>query len=240
MVWVPLSIRRRPGRHAIVTPHGAPSYKPSTMPRRPDPATVKALARAFRWKRMLDTGRYATVSDIVAKEKIDRGYVGTVLRLTLLAPDIVEGILNRRQPAGLGLPRLLEPFPVEWIVSVLNSGDELKRASATWSGDPSCDTYGSSDRHERRAAQCRRRLTRQSQNGIVRYGKGRAKLSSYPSGSVTWKYPSPQAALHGACVGLVAGGDNPSMHGVNAGNGENCPSPPCPVPVVGLSIQRKN
>lgn len=83
------------------------------MPRRGDPAMVKALARAFRWKRMLETGRYASISEIAAKERIDRGYVGTVLRLTLLAPDIVEAILNGHS-GDLSLQRLLEPFPLEW------------------------------------------------------------------------------------------------------------------------------
>ncbi|HYZ21017.1 MAG TPA: hypothetical protein VE690_02565, partial [Rhodopila sp.] len=69
---------------------------------------------AFRWKRLLDTGRYASISEIAAKEKIDRGYVGSILRLTLPAPDIIEVILDGRQPAGLGLPSLLKPFPIEW------------------------------------------------------------------------------------------------------------------------------
>jgi hypothetical protein len=113
-VQVPLSIHRRPGRKTIITPDGAPAFQPSSTPRRADPAMVKALARAFRWKRMLDTGRYASVSEIAAKEKIDRGYVGSILRLTLLAPDIVEAVLDGRQPAGLGLPALLKPFPAEW------------------------------------------------------------------------------------------------------------------------------
>jgi hypothetical protein len=75
---------------------------------------VKALARAFRWKRMLDQGRYGSITEVAASEKIDRGFVGTLLRLTLLAPDIIEAILDGRQPAGLGLPALLKPFPVEW------------------------------------------------------------------------------------------------------------------------------
>jgi hypothetical protein len=75
---------------------------------------VKALARAYRWKRLLEHGRYASISEIATAEKIDRGYVGSILRLTLLAPDIVEAILDGRQPEGLGLPALLEPFPVEW------------------------------------------------------------------------------------------------------------------------------
>jgi hypothetical protein len=75
---------------------------------------VKALARAYRWKRMLENGRYASISEIAAAEKIDRGYVGSILRLTLLAPDIVEAILDGRHPDGLGLPALLRPFPVLW------------------------------------------------------------------------------------------------------------------------------
>jgi hypothetical protein len=62
----------------------------------------------------LDDGRYASISEIAAAEKIDRGYVGSILRLTLLAPDLVEAILDGRQPEGLGLPALLEPFPLDW------------------------------------------------------------------------------------------------------------------------------
>jgi hypothetical protein len=63
---------------------------------------------------MLDEGRYASISDIAAVEKIDRGYVGSILRLTLLAPDIIEAVLDGQRPAELGLPRLLEPFPIAW------------------------------------------------------------------------------------------------------------------------------
>ncbi len=75
---------------------------------------VKALARAFRYQRMLDEGRYASISEMAAAERIERGYLGTILRFTLLAPDIVEAILDGRQPAELGLPTLMEPFPPEW------------------------------------------------------------------------------------------------------------------------------
>jgi hypothetical protein len=76
--------------------------------------STKALARAYRWKRLLEDGRYASISEVATAEKIDRGYVGSILRLTLLAPDIVEGILDGRQPDGLGLPALLKPFPLDW------------------------------------------------------------------------------------------------------------------------------
>ena len=108
-VRVPLTVRHRPGRRTIVTPGG---IAPITT--RADPALVKALGRAFRWKKMLETGRYASLSDIARVEKIDRTYVGDILRLTLLAPDIVETILDGRQTDQFTLPGLMKWFPVEW------------------------------------------------------------------------------------------------------------------------------
>jgi hypothetical protein len=81
-----------------------------------DPALVKALARAFRYQRMLDLGRYASISEMAAAEKIERGYLGSLLRLTLLAPDIVSDILDGRQPGRLTLPELLEPLPTDWAI----------------------------------------------------------------------------------------------------------------------------
>ena len=63
---------------------------------------------------MLDDGRYGSVSELATAEKLDRGYLGKILMLTLLAPDIVEAILNGRQPADLGVHVLREGFPAEW------------------------------------------------------------------------------------------------------------------------------
>ncbi len=113
-VRVPLTIRRRPGRKTLVTP--VPRDAAGAVPTRADPALVKALARAFRYQRLLDEGRYASISEMAAAERIDRGYLGRILHLTLLAPDIVEGILDGRQPAELELPTLMGPFPLEWDV----------------------------------------------------------------------------------------------------------------------------
>ena len=81
---------------------------------RADSALVKALARAFRYQKLLDEGRYASISDMAAGEKIERGYLGTLLRLTLLAPEMVEAILNGRQPEGVTLPALLAGVAVGW------------------------------------------------------------------------------------------------------------------------------
>ena len=88
--------------------------KVSALERRQDITLIKAVARAFRWRRMLEAGRFATVNELAAAEKINSSYVSRVLRLTLLAPDIVEAILDGRQPEGMALPGLMNPFPLEW------------------------------------------------------------------------------------------------------------------------------
>ncbi len=75
---------------------------------------IKALARAFRWRRMLETRRYATIDELARAEKINASYVSRILRLTLLAPDIVEAILDGRQPEGMTPPRLMEGVTMEW------------------------------------------------------------------------------------------------------------------------------
>ncbi len=111
-VRVPLAIRRRPGRRTVLTP--VRDSGEAALPARADPALVKALARAFRYQRLLDEGRYASISEMAAAERIERGYLGSLLRLTLLAPDIAVAILDGRQPPELGLPGLLAPLPVEW------------------------------------------------------------------------------------------------------------------------------
>jgi hypothetical protein len=110
-VRVPLAIRHRPGRKTIVTPM-TDGVAPVTT--RADPTLVKALARAFRYQKLLDEGRYGSISEMAEAEKIERGYLGSLLRLTLLAPNIVQAQLDGRAPAELKLPRLLEPFPACW------------------------------------------------------------------------------------------------------------------------------
>jgi hypothetical protein len=112
VVRLPMRFQRRGGRKRIVAPDGselAPSSKPQ-----PDGALLKALARAWRWQRMLDEGVYATVSEIGDAENISKSYVSRILRLALLAPDIVEAILARRADQSLMLGRLERPMPASW------------------------------------------------------------------------------------------------------------------------------
>ena len=75
---------------------------------------MKALARAFRYQRLLDEGRYASISEMAAVERIERGYLGSLLRLTLLAPALVEKLMDGKAGPGPTLPELLQPFPEIW------------------------------------------------------------------------------------------------------------------------------
>ena len=109
-VRVPFAVRKRGGRKLVITPEGE-----TQRPRpRVDSALVKALARAHRWQRMLESGECASITELAAAEKIDRSYLCRVLRLTLLAPEIVEAIMEGRQAEGMTLPGLMKGFPVEW------------------------------------------------------------------------------------------------------------------------------
>lgn len=112
-VRVPLVLRKlQGGRKLVLTPGDMAPRGASAA----DTTLVKALARAFRWRRMMEAGRYGTIDELAAAEKINSSYVSRLLRLTLLAPGIVEAILDGRQPEGMTLPGLMETFPVEWDV----------------------------------------------------------------------------------------------------------------------------
>ena len=110
-IRVPLAPRKLPsGRKLVLTPEGNAIEGPANV----DITLVKALARAFRWRRMIETGRHATVAELAAAEKINPSYVSRVLRLTLLSPTMVEAILAGRQPEGVTLPGLMEGVPLAW------------------------------------------------------------------------------------------------------------------------------
>ena len=111
-VHVPFAFRRRGGRKLVIAPAGAGAWAPPRP--RVDNSMVKALARAHRWKRLLEGGDFSTMEELARAEKINPSYLSRVLRLTLFVPDIVEAILDGRQPPGLQLADLLKPFPVEW------------------------------------------------------------------------------------------------------------------------------
>lgn len=112
VVSIPISMRRTGGRKTVVTPANAAPWSPP--PARVDNTVVKALARAHRWRGMLESNLFATVRDLSKAEKINEAYVCRVLRLTLLSPKITEAILTGRLSDTIDLAKLLKPFPIEW------------------------------------------------------------------------------------------------------------------------------
>jgi hypothetical protein len=106
---------------------------------------VKAIARAFRWREMLENGAHATIAEIAAAEKINESYVSRVLRLTLLSPDIVEAILDGRQPAEMTLAALMQPFAVEWReqwAKMVSSNPVTPLIPSALPGDTPRDAFG--------------------------------------------------------------------------------------------------
>jgi hypothetical protein len=112
VVRIPMRFQRRGGRKRIVAPDGT-ELAPATRPQ-PDGTLAKALARAWRWQKLLDDGVYASVSDIGDAENISKSYVSRILRLALLAPDIIEAILAGRTDQGMILEQLERPLPASW------------------------------------------------------------------------------------------------------------------------------
>jgi hypothetical protein len=111
-VSIAMAIRKRGGRKLVVSPAGAEPWAPSRP--RIDNTVLRAVVQAFRWKQQLESGQFGTISELAEAEKLDRSFVSHTLRLTLLAPDLVEAILDGKQPREMELQPLMRGLPVEW------------------------------------------------------------------------------------------------------------------------------
>jgi hypothetical protein len=110
-IRIPMRLQRRGGRKLIMTPEGA--AMPTTTPRR-DETLIRALVRAHRWRRRIESAQARSITDLAEQESVTVAYVCRLLPLTCLAPDIVEAILDGRQPTGLRLAELLGNGPLAW------------------------------------------------------------------------------------------------------------------------------
>jgi hypothetical protein len=111
-VSIPMAIRKRGGRKVVVSPAGAEPWAPSRP--RIDNTLLRAVVQAFDWKQQLEAGEFGTISELAEAEKLDRSFVSHMLRLTLLAPDLVEAILDGSQPRTMELQPLMRGLTVEW------------------------------------------------------------------------------------------------------------------------------
>ncbi|MBK8211905.1 MAG: hypothetical protein IPK78_20125 [Rhodospirillales bacterium] len=111
-VFIPMTWKRRGGRKVIIAPDGGDAWAPAKA--RPDETLIRALARAHRWKRMLEEGTHNSSTELAEAEKVSRRYVNRIVQITLLAPDIVEAILDGRQPKGMQLEEVTGSMPSGW------------------------------------------------------------------------------------------------------------------------------
>ena len=111
-VRIPMAFKRRGGRKLILAPDGAGDL--AAEPPRPDGTALRALGRAWRWHRLLEAGAHPSIKALARAEGVHHAYVGKLLRLTLLAPDVIEAVLDGRLPKGVKLEDLVRPLPASW------------------------------------------------------------------------------------------------------------------------------
>ena len=112
-VSIPVTFLQRGGRKQILTPPGEAPWSPAP---RVDTALVKAVVRAHRWRQLLESGEFSSSAELAKAEKVNDSYLSRILRLTLIAPAIIEAILIGRQPSTLQLDDLLKPLPATWVL----------------------------------------------------------------------------------------------------------------------------
>ncbi|MBF0589174.1 MAG: hypothetical protein HQL53_08605 [Magnetococcales bacterium] len=113
VIRIPYRFRRKQGRKEIIAPEGEAS--PFLPPIQPDEKLIKALAQGFHWRRLLESGKVETIRKLAAEEKVDPAHIGRMLRVTLLAPDIIEAILDGRQPEGVSIRTFRKTVPADWV-----------------------------------------------------------------------------------------------------------------------------
>ena len=109
MIHIPANFRKRGGEKLVIAAPGAPKITPPK-----DDALLTTVVKAFRWKRMLANGEVGSMQEIADKEGVRPSYVGRVMDLCLLAPDIVAAVLDGKQPDGLTLRDLMAGIPLAW------------------------------------------------------------------------------------------------------------------------------
>jgi hypothetical protein len=140
-VHVPMTFTIRGGRKMVISEVSqatdekpSPSLEARDRPRasfRPVPgqrtenALLKALARAHRWRRMIEGGEYASITELAKAEKVNQSYACRMLRLTLLAPCVIVEILNGQPESDLMLKQLMKPLPINWDDQIVDL--ELRR-----------------------------------------------------------------------------------------------------------------
>ena len=112
VINIPMTFRKRNGRKQIVLPPGVRDESPADADARC--ALRVALARAYRWQKMIESGEIQSAGELARRFKLDRSYIARTIRLTVIAPDIVEAVLRGDEPDGLSLKAMRGEIPLLW------------------------------------------------------------------------------------------------------------------------------
>ena len=132
--FVPWTLVRRGLKKRVITPLDAPQeflaeakQERAAQAAAQDSALMRALGLAHHWQRLLDEGRFTSITEIAAAESIDRGHASRIAQLTRLAPDIVEACVVEKA-VGLVLERLIRrALPLDWAAQREIPGREFSR-----------------------------------------------------------------------------------------------------------------
>ena len=111
IVDIPMRLKKRGGRRRIIVPERLQS---ADTKHDYSESLALAITRAHRWKELIDSGKFASISELAQAIGLDVSYTARLYRLTLLAPDIIEAILDGREPDGISMRILSQPIPLDW------------------------------------------------------------------------------------------------------------------------------
>jgi hypothetical protein len=110
-VVIPLTIRKRNGRPKILPPDDVDARNGRAQ----DPHVLRAIARAWSWRRQLETGAASTIQDIAAAEKVSDRFVGRMIRLAYLSPSVLEALVITRKPPAISINDLMAVAELPWF-----------------------------------------------------------------------------------------------------------------------------
>ncbi len=109
-VVIPLSIRKRNGRPKILPPDDHCAREGRTH----DPHVLRAVARAWKWRRQIESGAVSTIQDIAEAENVSDRFVGRMIRLAYLAPSVLEALVIARRPLAIPINNLMTVAELPW------------------------------------------------------------------------------------------------------------------------------
>jgi len=112
-IHIPMMLKRVRGRKLVIAPEALDGEIPMAKKTKESPV-IQAIVRAFSWAEALEAGEVMTIAELAKNLEVDGSYVSRILRLTNLAPDIIEAVLNGEEPSGLSLAKLTRDFPMDW------------------------------------------------------------------------------------------------------------------------------